>query len=229
MSFFERWVNKWNDYLVYLDELAAKEKVLVPVEDIARRPRTEPHLVFQPYDESDFPYNLNGNPIVETGTPEVDLWIKDFARLNIDIFEMIVKAQTLPDASFLKKRYFRIQRQVHPDLGGSTELSTEVNVAKESLDHLYQDPYKQITLFQTIFQYVRQREDDLIDEENDEIDNDDEDLQQPSKKPKKKKRRVSTETSGTASYIILYLVGAGLGSLLVLRWAKKKKSRSLDK
>ena len=100
------------------------------------------------------------------------------------------------------KRYLLIQKQVHPDTPtGSTELSTQVNVAKETLDRLYEDPIQQITLFQTVFSVIQ-------------------------KESIPKTVVTNHPHQGTAPYIILYLVGAGLGTILVLRWANKKKSET---
>lgn len=203
-NFFYGLIERWNNWIAYLEyESDRKEKALITLEGNEKIPKVLPHLVFKSYQESNFPYNLNGAKIKETGNSEVDLWIKDFALLNIDIYEMIKKEHTLPDATFLKKRYLLIQKQVHPDRSkgtptGSTQLSTEVNVAKETLDRLYEDPIQQITLFQTVFSVIQKEPTPIVATTN-------------------------HPHQSTAPYIILYLVGAGIGTILVLRWSKEKK------
>lgn len=196
-AFFTGSVQRWNAYLRYLQgTYLDEEKQLVP-SDFEHAASLPPHAPFKSYDESNFPYNLvDKKHLKKTGNEEVDAWISDFAQLDIDVYTMVSREQTLPDPAFLKKRYFLIQKQVHPDKEGSTEQSIRVNLAKESLDQLYDHVHDQITLFQTIFNSLPQQVR----------------VQQQQKKV------------NTAPLIILYLVGVGAGVVLVLSRNKKKKS-----
>ena len=191
-TFFIGSIQRWISYLQSLDSQADKQ--LVTLEDTKQFPNTEvPHAPFTQYEESNFPYNLlEDQKFTRTGVPEIDAWLRDFAELRIDAYKMVVETQTLPDATFLQKRYRTLIKESHPDRpGGSTEKATAVNVAKGNLDRLYNDPHQQVALFQTIFQTYVPPPPPLV-------------------------RQSVATTKNSSPYIVLWLVGVGAGCVLVL-------------
>lgn len=196
-TLFKGAVQRWNAFLRYLQgQVLDEEKQLVPLDVAQEFPSLFPHAPFQSYDEVTFPYNLPGKPPYRTLNDEADAWLSDFAQLHIDAYNMIVRDQTLPDAKFLQKRYLAILKSAHPDRGGTNAEATRVNLAKESLDRFYADPHDQVTLFQAVFNHSAKQPT----------------VQVPP--------RTLSRTTPTAPYVVLYLVGAGVGLVIVLM--KKK-------
>ena len=216
-TLFQGTVQAWNDWLVWLETQAdrkTQERALVPTEEGAYPfLPIAPHAPFREYQEATFPFNLPANStLILTEDKDADEWIRHFATFQIDIYNMILRDNTLPDPIFLRKRYLILQRKVHPDRGGTNDESKEVNVAKDELDKLYEDSHEQINLFQAVFTSYDQRQD------------------QQSKKRKLADSTSVTSSSNTTSgtessapYIVLFLVGASAGWIVVFRRHKVKK------
>jgi len=204
-TLFKGSVQRWNEYLRYLQGTYLDEEKQLITQDYLQEDsqRSIPsHTAFKSYDELSFRYNLDGKALKQTSNQRVNDWISDFGQLNIDIYTMILQEQTLPDAAFLQKRYISRQKEVHPDRpGGSGEQSTNVNLAKEKLDLLYESVRDQITLFQAVFASA------------------------PPLRPPSGVIPQVPNTIPTTPLVILYLGGAGLGLVLVLSSSKRNKKK----
>lgn len=215
-QFFVGTIERWNQWILHLEQEAdAKEKQLVYTSPNGKNifSSTVPHAPIKTYDELTFPYNLSSSQIPHfTGHQQVDHYIQSFAHLEIDIFTMIQETQTLPDQTFIQKRFRNIQRESHPDRkGGSTGRATDVNVAKDEIDHLYNTISEQVALFQGVMN-------DVID-----------DLKHDSFSGQNTKQTVLTTNKGSITsnnnngpYVILFCVGAFIGTIVVLKQSKKK-------
>jgi hypothetical protein len=218
-TFFRGTINMWNDWIVYLQE-DPDAKALVPQDGSRSGHRfipIPPEAPIRNYTESTFPYNLellSENQLMRTGNQAVDEYIYGFAVLRIDIVRMILEDHALPDEKFVHKRYLNVQKEVHPDRGGTNEESKDVNVARGFLEKLYEDVQEQIELFQTVFTVQMEQQ----EEKNTET--------QPAATAVEvdaAAAAVHEARRNTAAYVILYLAGVGLGSIIVWKRATRKK------
>jgi len=203
-GFFYGTIERWNNYITELEaKQFAQDHPLVPVTVASQYPRLPPHAPIQTYTELNFPYNLAPEEKVRLyGDQEVDGWIQDFERLNINIGKMIRTEHTLPDQKFLKKRYLKVLKEIHPDKPmGSNMDAIELNGAREVLERLYERPNEQIHLFHTILDAA---------------------LEETKNHAEFAALNPVTEKNSTSSYVVLWLVGAGLGMVYVLREKGKK-------
>ena len=131
---------RWERYIESLQRKWDRGSALVPYE---QKPQYG-----KKFQEDQFAYNLGDREPHLTNNDAVNAWILDFAKLNIDIFHLIRAEHTLPDEVFLKKRYLQVAKQVHPDKGGTTTRTIEVNHAYQMLhEHLYRQVNDQVALF----------------------------------------------------------------------------------
>lgn len=200
-------VDRWNHWITQLEmEVDAKEHQIVPSEVANRFQPLPPHAPIKQYEESTFPFNLNDKGTISTGDVQTDAWIHDFAQLNIDIFNLIRKDQTLPDFKFTQKRYLKIIKEVHPDKNQNRDYVSQaisLNAAKESIDHLYMNVNEQIHLFQNVFDTNMKL---ALDQEE---------------TPQQGEGKQSVSGSGFTPFVILFLTGASAGYFIV----KKKISK----
>ncbi len=199
--FFYNTVQRWNEWLISLED---DEKQLVTTEKGSLNDRLfkGPHAPIQEFQGDGFEFNLGDKKAQLTNNSSADIWINDFGALDIDAFNLIRLEQTLPDLKFLKKRYYKIAKQIHPDRATNTIKSNEkmilLNNAYENITrHLYEDVNEQITLFQAVFNTVIQ-------------------------KIEANQNQVQVNIPDTSSFIVLYLVGVAVGSVVVLKKFSKK-------
>jgi hypothetical protein len=190
--FFYGLIERWDQWLLSL-EGPGPRRALVTEQEAKEFKQLPPRAPMKSFEEDTFEYNLKGLPVQGTQSETVNVWIRDFATLKIDVFRLIKKEQTLPDATFLQKRYLRLLKQNHPDKGGRLNVVIDLNTAKERLNHLYASVQEQIMLFEAVFA------EPFVD---------------TPAKPR-------TSQSNASAYVLLYLVGAGIGTVLVLSRLRK--------
>ena len=203
-QFFYGTFQRWNDFLMSLDR---DEKQVAPSDYVFPRRDAGVHAPFTVFQEDGFQYNLGDKKIQFTGNESADIWIQDFAILNIDIFHLIRNEQTLPDLQFVKRRYHLLAKQFHPDKSKQTnsqESTILLNNAYQSIsEHLYEEVSEQANLFHSVFNTVLAKAQAQVEQAQ--------------------TRANINNTSNTAPFIVLYLVGAGVGMVLVLKNFTKKK------
>ena len=122
--------------------------------------------------------------------------------MNVDVFNLIRTNHTLPDETFLKKRFVNVLKSIHPDKKGqsTTTQTARVNVARDRLlNEFYQDDYKQITLFHAVLNTV---------------------LQGATQTPQSLMQPATQH--GSSPFIVLFLVGSFVGFAVVFSLNKKK-------
>lgn len=206
-EYLRQGVQSWSEYIERLElSQKARESQLVPFQELSGEMKKEkPHANIKVFSEENFLYNLNGQTPYFTENKQVNQWIRNFARLNIDIFRLVRYEHTLPDDKFLTRRYFALLKQYHPDknMNGHKE-TVDLNVGQVEIEELYDDRDDQILLFQTILDQA------FVEEE-------------------KKNAPIGSANPilvpgaghGSAPYILLFLVGASVGFVYVKIKSKK--------
>lgn len=197
-QFFYGTIQRWNDFLISLED---DEKQLVPSDYVfPSRNQGGVHAPIKVFQEDGFQYNLGDKKVQFTGNENADKWISDFAILNIDVFHLIQSEQTLPDLQFVKKRYHLLAKQFHPDKNKQTNSQDTIlhlnNAYQTISEHLYEDALEQVNLFQSVFEIV------LTNVQSQQM-------------------QIQPNVS-TTPYIVLYLVGVAIGSIIVLKKYSKR-------
>lgn len=221
-NFFYGSIERWNSWLADLEaEIDAKEKQIAPVQTASEYHRFPPHAPIQSFDETTFSFNLPSNKKAHfTGDHTADVWIQDFALLNIDIYRLILAQGVLPDLRFVHKRYLRIIKEVHPDKNLNRDYvhqAIQLNAAKEALDQLYNDPTSQITLFRAVFDNKVQNT--MVEEEEPAISV----VQNVASGQSSEVLLQTPAAQSNGSYLFLFGIGAAVGYYLV-----KKNVRKLE-
>jgi hypothetical protein len=111
------------------------------------------------YTIENFPYYAKGSPPDLTpnfhDTNEV---IMAYWRLHVDVIRMVLNDHQLPDPYLMKRIYYELIKQTHPDRGGTNQEAIQLNLAYEIVKQVIKDPETQIeTLRRITIHYTQDR------------------------------------------------------------------------